>query len=55
MSKSYHKKSDLPRNTRDLNKDERRLVRDRLKNGEYDDLNVSEFRNRRLHSKDTRE
>lgn len=53
MSKSYSKKSDLPRSEKDYNKEDRRLVRDLLKHGEYEDL--PEFKNRRLHQKDARE
>lgn len=53
MSKSYHKKSDLPRNPKNLNKEDRRVVRELLKHGEYEDL--PELRNRRLHNKDTKE
>lgn len=54
MSKSYSKKSDLPRNPKDFNKEDRRLVRDLLKHGEYEDL-PEHSKNRRLHQKDTRE
>jgi hypothetical protein len=53
VSKSYNKKSDLPRNPRDFNKEDRRIVRDKLKHGDYEDL--PEFKNRRLHNKDVRE
>lgn len=53
MSKSYSKKCDTPRNPKDWNKEDRRLVRDRLRHGEYEDL--PEFKNRRLHQKDLRE
>lgn len=52
MSKSYKKKSDLPRSPRDFNKEDRRTVRDKLKHGEYEDL--PEHYNRRLHKKDVK-
>lgn len=53
LSKSYSKKTDTPRSDKDLNKEDRRIVRDLLRHGEYEDL--PKFKNRRLHQKDSRE